>query len=501
MNLLTRFSRKPGEPQSKPNRDPPNVTWQHSWSSSETATGLAESLFRFLPPEVLLQIFKGLSVHDLGNISLTCRALKIIADQDDIWKLKCKSSTKVQSKTFKEVYMDWMHEKYLRNIELEEVEAEYMERSAYVACGMRCGPPEYPIRPDGKHDFGAVGGFKEHPNQSSTMIIDLSVDINKMAKELLSLLEKAEQFKAEWRKSSVIKRMITRYYRFMQLKASMPNSVLLIPTLDIETIWQTHLLRPTMYHDDCLRLFHRIIDHSLLSSDIEQFLKERAFIETCKLYEERFGEKYCPLPEDKQGKTPLPKYEHHVFCKLECLIPNYLYWDETHFKFESSLTSNHDDNPFSFTEADVILDSNWLSLCKKFMRDMEKKLHTQTYDTYESHLRLRHSMLERLKKSYERFLYLATKYPPSNGYQFVHPTYAIDIIWHSHMQEPLKYVADCQRLVGYVVDHAPWPSVDANKMKKSCDDTANVWKREFDSDMQFDHLFNTKTNELDWHYD
>ena len=90
MNLLTRLSRKPGKPRSKPNRNPPNVTWQHSWSSSETANGLAESRFRFLPPEVLLQIFKGLSVHDLGNISLTCRALKIIADQDDIWKLKCK---------------------------------------------------------------------------------------------------------------------------------------------------------------------------------------------------------------------------------------------------------------------------------------------------------------------------------------------------------------------------------------------------------------------------
>ena len=68
--------------------------------------------------------------------------------------------------------MDWMYEKYLRNIELEEVEAEYTERSSEVACGMEWGSPRYPIRPDGKHDFGAVGGFKEHPNQSSRMYVD-----------------------------------------------------------------------------------------------------------------------------------------------------------------------------------------------------------------------------------------------------------------------------------------------------------------------------------------
>ena len=38
------------------------------------------------------------------------------------------------------------------------------------------------------------------------------------------------------------------------------------------------------------------------------------------------------------------------------------------------------------------------------------------------------------------------------------------------MQEPLKYASDCIRLVGYIIDHAPWPSVDENKMKNSCDD-------------------------------
>ena len=83
----------------------------------------------------------------------------------------------------------------------------------------------------------------------------------------------------------------------MQLKASQPSNILLIPTLDIEIVWQTHLLRPKMYRNDCLRLFRRIIDHSLIiENEMEKFFKEQAFLDTCQLYQERFGEEYCPSP-------------------------------------------------------------------------------------------------------------------------------------------------------------------------------------------------------------
>ena len=58
------------------------------------------------------------------------------------------------------------------------------------------------------------------------------------------------------------------------------------------------------------------------------------------------------------------------------------------------------------------------------------------------------------------------------------------------MQEPLKYAADCTQLVGYLIDHAPWPSVDEKKMKDSCDSTENVWKKEFQVEMSTDHLYN-----------
>jgi hypothetical protein len=63
----------------------------------------------------------------------------------------------------------------------------------------------------------------------------------------------------------------------MQLKASHLSNILLVPTLDIEIVWQTHLLRPEMYQKDCFRLFGRIIDHSLLIPNIEYVLKNKHF--------------------------------------------------------------------------------------------------------------------------------------------------------------------------------------------------------------------------------
>ncbi|CAF5142852.1 unnamed protein product, partial [Rotaria magnacalcarata] len=46
-------------------RSPPLVTWKHSWSTNEMQNALTASDFKLVPTEVMLQIFKFLSVHDL----------------------------------------------------------------------------------------------------------------------------------------------------------------------------------------------------------------------------------------------------------------------------------------------------------------------------------------------------------------------------------------------------------------------------------------------------
>jgi hypothetical protein len=72
-------------------RSPPEITWKHSWSTIETEDALMTSSFSCIPTEIYLQIFQFLSVTDLGNVSLVCRRFKMIADHDEIWKLKCRS--------------------------------------------------------------------------------------------------------------------------------------------------------------------------------------------------------------------------------------------------------------------------------------------------------------------------------------------------------------------------------------------------------------------------
>ena len=55
---------------------------------------------------------------------------------------------------------------------------------------------------------------------------------------------------------------LKRYYSFMQLKAKYPD-LQLIPTFDIELVWQSHLIRPSMYAADLERLFS--MSHGLSS--------------------------------------------------------------------------------------------------------------------------------------------------------------------------------------------------------------------------------------------
>ncbi|CAF4069425.1 unnamed protein product, partial [Rotaria sordida] len=127
--------------------------------------------------------------------------------------------------------------------------------------------------------FSSIFGFNRHPNSSSDMTIQLSVNIDKTVYVLILLLEKASKFQNKWH--------------------------------------------------------------------------------TLHLYEKHFHEQYCSLSLYKNDKISSSKYIHPHFDRFQCLIPIYSYWDKTYFKF-SSYPLNDYENPFSFTEADIILDANFL---------------------------------------------------------------------------------------------------------------------------------------------
>jgi hypothetical protein len=204
----------------------------------------------------------------------------------------------------------------------------------------------------------------------------------------------------------------------MLLKNFYPN-VFLIPTIDIEIIWQSHLLRPLMYRNDCLRLFDKIIDHSLLLNNIQQSFKQQSFLHTYYLYEKHFHEKYCSL----SLKRSFSKYIYPYFN----LTPIYSYWDGTLVQFSKDYPDDYE-NPFSFTEYDIIHDANWIYFCKQYLND---PLYNMPDDMWSFNILkpidLKPQTIKRLKKSYERFLYMAMIYPSTKQYDSIHSTYAVTI--------------------------------------------------------------------------
>ncbi|CAF1035005.1 unnamed protein product [Rotaria sordida] len=481
---------------------PAKITWKHVWTFDKSQNALLNSPFIDIPTEIMLKIFGLLSIHDLGNVSLVCRSFKMIVDQDTIWKKKCNInsylflylnsfenkivSKKLYSKSYKQIYIDWTYGKYLRNKELERLLKKYRSMNISCACRMKYSPSRDFVQPIIDESFCPIFGFDQHPNSSADIIIQLSVDLDKTAHQLILLLEKASKFKKKWCKSVILQQMIRRYYRFMVLKVLYPKNFL-VPTIDIEIVWQTHLLRPFIYQDDCLRLFNQIIDHSLLLNQTEQYLKEQAFLDTCHLYEKHFHEQYCSLSLDKSDKTSSSKYID-CYLKLQYLNSIYSYWDDTYFKF-LPYPLNDFENPFSFAEADIILDANWISLCKEFMNIMLLKRYVDFESFNQSNLiDLKPSAMKQLKKSYERFLYITATYLSTKQDDLIYPTYAIDIMLHCHMQEPLKYANDCYHLVGYLIDHCPWPSTEKNQIKQSFQNLKRDWKREFQQNIWIDHL-------------
>ncbi|CAF4835582.1 unnamed protein product [Rotaria sp. Silwood1] len=445
---------------------PRKITWKCLWTVDKTQNALVNSAFINMPTEIMLKIFGLLSI--------------LYGKQDAIV-----ISTKLNSKSYKQIYIDWIFEKYLRNQELKRLERKYLTMN--ICCGLKYSPSRYLVGSKSNESFSPIFGFNEHPNSSLNMTIQLSVDIDKTAHVLISLLEKASNFQKKWRKSVILRQMIRRYYRFMQLKVLYPKKFL-IPTIDIEIVWQTHLLRPLIYQNDCLRLFHQIIDHSLLLNHTQQSFKEQAFLDTLHLYEKHFHEPYCSLPLYQNDKISSSKYLHPYIERFQHLILSYSYWDGTYFQFRSYLLNDYE-NPFSFTEADIILDANWINSCKSFMNHICLQMYMDFWSFNPlKPIDLNSSAMKRLKKSYERFLYITAKYPPTQQYDLIHPTYAIDIIWHCHMQEPLKYANDCNRLVGYLIDHYPWPSIDKYQIKQSCQNLYRYWKKEFQNDISIDHF-------------
>jgi hypothetical protein len=59
---------------------------------------------------------------------------------------------------------------------------------------------------------------------------------------------------------------------------------------------------------------------------------------------------------------------------------------------------------------------------------------------------------EAVEREYRRFLFLMKEFP----YEHTAPLIDVDIFWHYHILDTVKYAADCERVFGYFLHHDPY---------------------------------------------
>lgn len=345
-----------------------------------------------------------------------------------------------------------------------------------AACGMRFRPQPKPERPAPVFDplVFPQGGWQVHPDSSPEITLDCLAELNvaKAAQELITFNKIVKECEF---KPADIQAAFERYEKFLRLQLKHPR-VFLIPTLEIELVWQSHMIRPSVYEKDFSHVFgSKILDHSLIGGGYEYHYKHAALVETARLWRQEYHEEYIDLPEEPIFR-PSPYFlDETLSCKVVEDTRQPIYYPKISLKLEPSPKWQ---NPFSLQVKDVEEDLLWL---KYFVQDQGLN---------EDYFWLESSWFKRVAKSYERYLFFchrASVLADSNPNEsfFAHPTYAIDLFWHAHMIHPVAYRRDCAKLVGRLVDHSPWPE---NYKQANFDETNRIWKEEFGIEIQQEHL-------------
>ncbi|CAH2353604.1 hypothetical protein CLIB1423_11S03510 [[Candida] railenensis] len=118
----------------------------------------------------------------------------------------------------------------------------------------------------------------------------------KISEDLVGCVLRQQKFvdkmnKIGWLFSPVLKETLLetsiRYTRFISMLITTDG--ILVPTLDIDLMWHTHLLSPFFYLDYCRKNGKNVVDHD---DKIEEGKLTTRFEETSKIYKTRYGKEY-----------------------------------------------------------------------------------------------------------------------------------------------------------------------------------------------------------------
>eukprot|EP00475_Leptophrys_vorax_P007334 TRINITY_DN14645_c0_g1_i1.p1 TRINITY_DN14645_c0_g1~~TRINITY_DN14645_c0_g1_i1.p1 ORF type:complete len:472 (-),score=103.16 TRINITY_DN14645_c0_g1_i1:134-1459(-) len=367
----------------------------------------------------------------------------------DIFRL----DKKLPSLSWKESFaLSWTRDMRLRH-EIQQ-EGDPDENRHYGGCRPAQKAPGCPTRvlPVVKSPFEPIQGFSQHPNSKSDLVVQFHAEFDQGALEDFMRIE--NMLPTSYTPSQISGALI-RYKCFMYLHKLYPDS-LFVPTLDIEMVWRSHCIRPSMYKRDCEANSGKIIPHQAGKAKVALLeIQQPALLETVKLWKLHFNSDYITgfepdsLPTSMQGALDRD-YWFESGLEWEC-IPE----DQKVVEVQVSLN-----------EADLIEDRKWFVAVEKAVE--------------ENVLRIGLKLWPCLMKSYERylFMYLIT---PSD--QLANPTLLIDMAWHAHMQDPEAYIKDMMNIVGEVLDHDPSLPQTPSRIQA----TSQAWQDQFGAKYEEEH--------------
>ena len=232
-------------------------------------------------------------------------------------------------------------------------------------------------------------------NKEEAEKLAFNVDLYKQALYQLKFLKAVENV-PELKRSDILERAVYRYERFwLPLAADHPDACLVAP-LDIEWVWHCHMLSPVAYERDCETIVGKTINHSLHSQ--ASFAKEQSISQEYWL--QKYGDKAEPFILDYSSATD----------------------GNDVVQYNSKLT--HDIIAAASRQASFY--------------------YQVSLPHYEDKNFLEHSILR-----YKQFLFIKTRVEQD----FLVPCYDIDLIWHTHLLNPVAYKEDMVRIFGELFNH------------------------------------------------
>ena len=118
-----------------------------------------------------------------------------------------------------------------------------------------------------------------------------------------------------------LKRALVRYKLFLNLLDKVDSDTILVPTLEVEALWVTHMLRPGRYRSDCLRAWGAVLDHRIRATSSQNATDFQLALErTKKLWLDTYGFPYLEDSPKKVIKSKVIKSKE-IDIRFERTIP------------------------------------------------------------------------------------------------------------------------------------------------------------------------------------